>query len=152
MLNPVETPEEFYHNNRNLPVFSHQSSRFDTQEMLSILLDPDLKEERICKTQPVNVEHNSTFIVDLSLLGSPKDIYVDDMGSWKYNGVYRTWVTVESDGYMTTHGKMKPSESQIKEEGTLYHLEKKYFVHKTSTDLKKTVALISGIDIHDYCF
>ena len=112
--------------------------------MLSILLDPDLK-EHIFKTQPVNVEHNSTFNVDLSLLGSPKDIYVDDMGSWKYNGVYRTWVTVESDGYMTIHGKMKPSESQIKEEGILDHLEKKYFVHKTSTDLKKTVALISGI-------
>ena len=50
---------------------------------------------------------------------------------------------------MTTQGKLKPSESQVKEEGTLYHLEKKYFVHKTSTDLKKTVALISGIDIHD---
>ena len=148
VLKPVETPEEFYHNNHNLPVFSHQSSRFNTQEMLSILLDPNLKECIICKTQPVNVEHNSTFIVDLSLLGSPKDIYVDDMGSWKYNGVYRTWVTIESDGYMTIHGNLKPSESQVKEEGTLYHLEKKYFAHKTSTDLKKTVALISGIDIH----
>ena len=77
--------------------------------MLLILLDPNLKEERVCKIQTVNVEHNSTFIVDLSLLGSPKDIYVDDMGSWKYNGVYRTWVTVESDGYMTTRGKLKPS-------------------------------------------
>ena len=53
---------------------------------------------------------------------------------------------------MTTQGKLKPSESQVKEEGTLYHLEKKYFVHKTSTDLKKTVALISGIDIHDCYF
>ena len=90
LLTPRETTNDFYHNNHHLPVFSRQSSRFDTQEILSILLDPDLKEELICRTQPVNVEHNSTFIVDLSLLGSPKDIYVDDMGSWKYNGVYRT--------------------------------------------------------------
>ena len=137
-----ETADDFYHNNHHLPVFSRRSSRFDTQEILSILLDPELKEECICKTQPVNVEHNTTFVVDLSLLGSPKDIYVDDMGSWKYNGVYRTWVNVESDGFMVTHGKSKPSQD---EDDSLYHLEKKYFVHKTSTDLKKTIAVISGM-------
>ena len=106
---------------------------------LSVLLDPELEEERICKTQPVNVEHNSTFIVDLSLLDSPKDIYVDDMESWKYNGVYRTWVSIESDGFMITHGKLRPSQD---EDDSLYHLEIKYFVHKTSADLKM-IAIIS---------
>ena len=29
-------------------------------------------------------------------------------------------------------------------EGTLYHITKKYFFHKTSGDLKKTVAFLSG--------
>ena len=145
LLTPRETTNDFYHNNYHLPVFSRQSSRFDTQEILSILLDPDLKEEHICKTQPVNVEHNSTFIVDLSLLGRPKDIYVDDMGSWKYNGVYRTWVTVESDGFMITHGKSKPSEE---DDDSLYHLEKKYFMHKTSADLKKIIAILSGTYVY----
>ena len=61
LLTPRETNNDFYHNKHHLPVFSHQSSRFDTQEIVSILLDPDLKEEHICKTQLVNVEHNSTF-------------------------------------------------------------------------------------------
>ena len=47
------------------------------------------------------------------------------------------------------HFKLKPSESQV-EEGTLYQLEKKYFVYyKSSADLKKTVTLISGIDMHN---
>ena len=141
-ISTVESPnEDYYHDNPSLPVFSRQSPRFDTQEMLSILLDPNLKDERICKTQPVNVEHNSTFIVDLLQLGSSKDIYVDDMGSWKYNGVYRTWVSVESDGFMISHGKSKPAKC---EDESLYHLVKKYFVHKTSTDLKKTIVFISG--------
>ena len=95
LLSLRETTDDFYHSNYRLPVFSRQSSRFDTQEILSFLLDPELKEDCICKTQLVNVEHNSTFIVDLSLLGSPKDIYVDDMGSWKYNRLYQQIVQIE---------------------------------------------------------
>ena len=100
----------------------------------------------MCKTQPVNIEHNSTFVVNLSELSDPKDIYVDDMGSSRYNGVNRSWVTVESDGFMLSRGKAKPSEvSTI--EGTLYQnlIAKKYFVHKTSSDLKKPIAFLSDI-------
>ena len=76
------------------------------------------------------------------LLDSPKDIYVDDMGSWKYNGVYRTWVNIELDGFMVTRRKSKPSQD---EDDSLYHPEKIYFVHETSTNLKKTIAVISGM-------
>ena len=61
------------------------------------------------------------------------------MGSWRYNGVYRTWITVEDNGFMVSHG---PADSV---NGALYHIVKKYLVHKTSEDLKKTVAFISSI-------
>ena len=145
MKTKIEECEDFYHSNRMLPVYSHQQSRFDTQDIISILLNPELKNERVCKSQPVNVEHNATFVVDLTELESPKDMYADDMGSWKYNGVYRAWATVESDGFTSTHGNRKPCRS---EEGTVYHIVKKYFVHKTSADLKKTVAFLSGMLLH----
>ena len=142
--NVIKAPEnDFYLGNIKLPVYSRQCSRFDTQEIMMILLDPDLKDERVCKVQPANIEHNATFVVNLSELDDPKDIYVDDMGAWKYNGVYRTWIAVESDGFMLAHGKNKPSDAV----GVLYHIAKKYFVHKTSCDLKKIVAFISGIII-----
>ena len=108
--------KDFYHGNCNLPVFSRQQSRFATQEIITILLDPDLKDEQVCTTQPVSVEHNATFVVNLSELRDPKHIYVDDMGSWRYNGVYKSWVSVESDGFMVSHGKEKPS---MTVEGTL---------------------------------
>ena len=118
-----------------------QASRFDTQEMVMILLDPDLDDELVRKTQPVNIEHNATFIVNLSELNDPKDIYVDDMGSWKYNGVYRNWITVEEDGFTTFQGKNKPVDTP---DGSFYHIVKKYFAHKTSSDFKKTIAFLSG--------
>ena len=99
------TESKFYNGNNKLPVYSVQASRFDTQEMVMILLDPDLDPDLVCKTQPVNVEHNATFIVNLSELNNPKDIYVDDMGSW--NGVYLSWITIE-DGFMIFQGKNQP--------------------------------------------
>ena len=67
----------------------------------------------------MSTEHNTTFIVNLTELRDPKDIYVDDMGSWWYSGVYKLWVSVESDGFMVSHGKEKPSATI---HGTLYHI------------------------------
>ena len=112
--------------------------------MLSILLDPNLKDELICNTQPVNVEHNSTFIVDLLQLGSSKDIYVGDMGSSKYNGVYHTWVSVESDGFMISHGKSKPAKC---EDELLYHLVKKYF---KPVQILKRLSSSSQVNLYEY--
>ena len=74
--------DDFYNGNRKLSVYSCCTVRLDTQELVTILLDPDLKQEKICKTQPVVVEHNTVFIVDLSALECVKDLNCDDMGSW----------------------------------------------------------------------
>ena len=49
--------EDYYHNNHNLPVYSQQQSRFDTHDIIAILLDPDICDEQVCKTQSVNIEH-----------------------------------------------------------------------------------------------
>ena len=40
-----------------------------------------MKQEVICKTHPVVVEHNAVFTVDLSALECVKDLNCDDMGS-----------------------------------------------------------------------
>ena len=115
-----------------MPVYSRHSERLDTQEIVSILLDPELDEKKMCSMQPV-------FVVDLSKLSHVRDIYCDDMGSWKYNGVYRSWIDVDEDGFVTSHGKKKPVEAE-----NPYHITKKYFYHKTSIDLKKIVAILTG--------
>ena len=68
-----------YNGNPKLPVYSHTSTSMDTQEIVNALLDPELDDEMICSMQPVNVENNVAFIVDL---GKPKNIqdhYCDDM-------------------------------------------------------------------------
>ena len=134
--------DDFYHGNSDLSVYSRCTTRLDTQELVSILLDPDLKQEKICKTQPVVVEHNAVFVVDLSALECVKDLNCDDMGSWQSNGVYRAWMDVDSNGFVSSHGKSKPTKSSS---SGIYVITKKYYVHKTSKDLKKTIVFLSGM-------
>ena len=42
-----------YHDNVDLLVYSYHPLRLDTQEIVNTLLDPDLKDDRICKVQPL---------------------------------------------------------------------------------------------------
>lgn len=138
----LASDDDFYNGNRKLPVYSHCTARLDTQELVTILLDPDLKQEKTCKTQPVVVEHNAVFIVDLSALECVKDLNCDDMGSWQSNGVYRAWIHVDSNGFVSSHEKLKPTKSS-----GVYLVTKKYYVHKTSKDLKKIIVFLSGMFI-----
>ena len=93
----------------------------------------------MCSVQPSNVENNVVFIVDFGKLEMTKDLYCDDMGSWKHNGVYHCWVEVDNIGFISSHGKSKSSSA-----ANVYRVTKKYFTHKTSADLKKTVAFLGG--------
>jgi len=72
--------DDYYNDNIKLPVYSRSSTRFDTQEIVNVLLDPELNDGKICQMQPTNVKHNAAFIVDISKLGCVKDLYCDDMG------------------------------------------------------------------------
>ena len=44
-------------------------------------------EGKVCKTVPINIENNCTFLVDSSMLKSVDDIRSDDCGVWRNNGV-----------------------------------------------------------------
>ena len=76
-----------YNGNPELPVYARISTRMDTQKIVNALLDPELNDDMICSMQPVNVENNVVFIVDLGKLKNVKDLYCDDMGSWQYNSL-----------------------------------------------------------------
>ena len=93
----------------------------------------------MCSVQPTNVENNVVFVLDLGKLEVIKDLYCDDMGAWKHNGVYHSWVEVNDLGFVTSHGKSKPSPA-----ANVYYVTKKYFTHKTSVDLKKTICFLGG--------
>ena len=73
---------------------------------MTILLDSNLKDECVCKTQPVNVKHNATFIINLSEMIDPKDLMLMtwDRGSTMECIVPGSMLTM-MDGFMVSHGK-----------------------------------------------
>ena len=71
----------FYKADALLPVYSYTLEVFDLEEIVQILLlnySPDC----LCFSQPVNVAHNVSFLVDTSDLKRQDDIKRGDMGSW----------------------------------------------------------------------
>ena len=75
---------------------------------MNIILDPELDELCVCSRLPFGVDCNSVFLVDMTKLRSPRDIVCDDMGSWKWGGSYRMWLSLDETGFVAVIGKAKP--------------------------------------------
>ena len=103
----------------------------------------DLSEKQLCSKVPFGVNCNSVFLVDLLKLGTSRDIVCDDMGSWKWGGSYRMWLSVDEVGDVFVRGKLKPSTLDPKL--SYYRVWKRYYENKSSPDLKKIIVTLEGI-------
>ena len=110
--------------------------------IVETLLDPDLDANQVCKAQPVAVESNLVFIVDLKHLKHPKDLLCDESGSWKCNGCRHTSLVVSD---IDICGKEKPSNV----DGSLYKVTKKYYLNKGSPDFHRLVVTMEGVIVHE---
>ena len=113
-----------------------------TTQIIETLLGPELDQNVIATAQPVGVESNAVFIVDLKYLKNTKDISCDELGSWKCNGCHNTWVIVDADGVAETCGKTKPEATS---DGSVpYRVCKKYYVNKGSPDFRRMIVFLEG--------
>ena len=79
---------------------------------------------KICTAQPLRVQHNCAFIVDLSKLKDTGDVKCDDLGSWKNNSVKKFGFYIEDlDGYNLARSGDGNKESKDPE----YALRREYF-------------------------
>ena len=118
--------------------------RVSTAEAMNILLDPNLDNDRVCTRQPISVEPNRLFVVDLRCLEKPKDVMCDDMGSWVSNRDYTAWVVVDEDGAVDTVKSLtKPAT-----EG-MYFVCRKYYTLKGCPDFHRMVFFVEGTCMDD---
>ncbi len=72
----------------NVPFFSRQKKHLTTTAIIETLLDPELD---VATTQPVGVESNAVFIVDLKYLKNTKDphqIILDQVHDYKVHPIF----------------------------------------------------------------
>ena len=95
----------FLHELSSIPIYCQPSQLLSTVQCTDVLLDPELSPDLICTRVPFDINCNSVFVVDMSKLAHPKDVACDDMGSWKWKGSYRMWISVDEKGFTKTLGK-----------------------------------------------
>ena len=77
---------EHLHDNLSIPIYDRTSKHYSAKNIVEVLLDKHLPFNRIATCQPVGVQDNLVFVIDLSQLEKPEDIRADDLGSWTCNG------------------------------------------------------------------
>ncbi len=113
------------------------------KKAFSVLVDRQVDDSQICEIAPVNVEHNCTFIVDLSKLKHPSDICADDCGVWRNNGVRPCVVHWEKhDATITARGSSLCNKYEMKQND--YTIYRTYYVHKSYGDFRKVTSIIYG--------
>ena len=126
------------HGNCSIPIYDKTSKHYTAKTIVEVLLDKHIPLNRIATCQPVSVEDNLVFVIDLSKLEKPEDLRADDLGSWTCNGKCCVQCVVHN-------GEVSDVLSGSKN-GALrtYCLVKRYYKHSTAGDFKRTIAEIYG--------
>ena len=135
-----DKPQEFLHGLSTLPIYSQSSKQLSTVQCVNILLDPELSSDSLCTRVPFDINCNSVFVIDMSILKDPKDVTCDDMGVWRWKGSYQRWLSVDEAGYIETIGKTLKNLPDL----PCYRIWKRYYENKSSRDLSKVVVTMEG--------
>ena len=60
------------------------------EQVVRILMDAELDQDKVCHIQPMGVTKNASFIIDIADVHFA-DLKADDLGSWKPNGTKATY-------------------------------------------------------------
>lgn len=131
---------KYLNGNPSIPIFEETSIHYTAKGITEILLDKTIPLTKIATIQPVCVQDNCVFIVDISKLDKPEDIHADDLGSWECNRKRCLYCSIDSEGCVVEVSKSKPSEGGYQ----TYTLIRRYYKHATASDYKKTIVEIYG--------
>ena len=124
--------------------WTNSKQHYTVEELGRILLTDTVPEEKICHIQPTQVQHNVTFVVNLHLLGDPKDLRADDNGVWKRRGAPITSVSLHKrhDGtpIVIRRTKMGTHSHHYKISRTYYH-------HSSSKDFHRIITTVQGMQV-----
>ena len=89
-----------------MPVFSRDPSVLKPEEVVDLLVKKKglNNQLRVCRTQPLHVEHHCSFIVDLEALQNAADVKCDDMGAWKNNSSHKYYFQFGHEGDNVDNG------------------------------------------------
>ena len=133
---------KYLHDDQNLPIYDIRSSGCTYSEAVKILLNGE--QSLVCSKQPVLVDDNYIFLVNLTSLDDPDDIKSDDCGHWVHNGHKSIYVAVKSQNGEVINVKSIVKPIPPDENSTVYCLVRTYYIHDPHDDFKRIFYHIFG--------
>lgn len=138
-----DSPLHYYENDPELPIFRRTTVSYGLTQLVNILMDDSLDDQKVCKVQPLGVVKNCTFIIDIDSV-SIDDLRADDLGAWKPTGTRRSYFILDENNE-------PDSLSQAPSSGASYFVViRRYFVHMTYSKFRRIIVEIQGKIMQDY--
>ena len=94
--------------------------------------------EKICHTQPIHVNKNSSFVVCLDSLNDPDDLKADENGVWNRKGSPVTYISVHSKGNKCVTCRR----SKMGQSSHHYKVTRMYYKHSDSPDFSRIIVTV----------
>jgi len=91
-----DTTVEFHAGNHKLPIFSKSNTALTSREVFRLCFG-EFDEKYLCRTKPVSVRQNSTFLVDMNNIDM-RSLYADDNGVWRMSTPRKYYSVSMKDG------------------------------------------------------
>ena len=137
---------DFYDGDRCLPVYEWNCSdtHYSLEKLAQILLTQLVPSKKWCIKQPVHVQNNVSFVVNVSTLDDPMDICADENGVWIRKGSPVAYVSKHTKGDATLfYYRHKASDHP-----NCYKITRTYYRHSSSPDFKRIITIVHCKDIH----
>lgn len=127
------------------PVFSWKKTAYNSEELVAILLGT-YEPEQMCISQPINVSHNVSFLVDTRSLQHDDDLKCDDMGVWKNNGCPKCSFLVQRDsrGIKRVVALDRNTNNLLQSTDNVFVLKRSYYQNSSAPDVRKIVSKLYG--------
>ena len=133
---------KYLNNDKCVPIYDVRKSGCTYSEAVRVLLDGN--DSLTCTKQPILVEDNYMFLVDLTSLEDPDDIKCDDCGHWVHNGCKSTHVAVKCRNGKVMDVKSIGKSTPLDENSRMYCLFRTYYSHDPHEDFKRIFYHIFG--------
>ena len=122
-----------YRNSTGVPIFEIPPPKYSAHQIVRILLDQNIDEERIALKRPTDAPSSSTFVVDIST-----------------SNMYGKWLHSDShtDVFICTYNEddsVNIEKAAYDASGNnVYYLRRLHSVHPSNTEFRRVLALLFG--------
>ena len=124
------------------PIYEIPKDTYTGEQILRILFDETISQDRICRECPRQITKSCTFVVDLDELKHPEDIKKDEFGKWQYNGSHVVPYMAWKSGSSIDFEKISCSKEN---EENVFNLRRIRCSHPSNPQFQRLLAFVTGM-------